>query len=123
MPVFTRLRDGVLVLTVDGDFTANEVRRVAFGAFENAETPAAVPVLLDMSGAAGVSAKSTEEIRATGAIFGAYRDRVTGLAVVAAPDVHHFFTGEGDFAREAGMPVHACHSHADARTWLGTAGA
>lgn len=122
MPVFTRLRDGVLVLTVDGDFTANEVRRVAFGAFESADTPTAVPVLLDMSGAAGVSAKSTEEMQATGAIFGAYRDRITGLAVVAPPDVHHFFTEEGDFASEAGMSVHPCHSHADARSRLGAAG-
>lgn len=123
MPVFTRLRDGVLVLTVDGDFTANEVRRVTFGAFESAGTPTVVPVLLDMSGAAGVSAKSSEEMQATGAIFGAYRDRIKGLAVVAAPDVHHFFTGEGDFAREAGTAVHPCHSHADARTWLGAGGA
>ncbi len=123
MPVFTRLRDGVLVLTVDGDFTSNEVRRVAFGAFDSAETPTAVPVLLDMSGAAGVSAKSTEEMQATGAIFGAYRDRIRGIAVVAAPEVHHFFTDQGDFAREAGMSVHPCHSHADARTWLAATGA
>lgn len=123
MPVFTRLRDGVLVLTVDGDFTANEVRRVAFGAFESAETPTSVPVLLDMSGAAGVSAKSKEEMRAAGAIFGAYRDRITGIAVVAAADAHHFFAADGDFAREAGTQVHACHSHADARTLLGAGGA
>ena len=39
MPVFSRVRDGVLVLTVDGDYTANELRRVGFGAFEAQGTP------------------------------------------------------------------------------------
>jgi hypothetical protein len=118
MPVFTRLREGVLVLTVDGDFTANELRRVAFGAFEEEETPAAVPVLLDMSGAAGLSAKPTEELEAMGAIFGAYRDRITGLAVVAHEEAHGHFAADGHFAQEAGSGVRAFLAHADARAWL-----
>jgi hypothetical protein len=122
MPVFTRLRDGVLVLTVDGDFTANELRRVTFRAFEDTDMPVSVPVLLDMSGAAGVSAASSEELQATAAIFGAYRDRITGLAVVAAADVQSHFSAEGEFAREAGLAVLPCNSHADARAWLETAG-
>lgn len=121
MPVFTRLKDEVLVLTVDGDFTPNEIRRVAFGAFEDAEIPQPVPVLLDMSGAAGLSAKSSEEMQATGAIFGAYRDRITGLAVVAAADVHGHFSAEGEFVREAGLSVQAFNSHAEARDWLSAA--
>ena len=50
MPVFSRVRDGVLVLTVDGDYTANELRRVGFSAFEAEETPHEVPVVLDLSG-------------------------------------------------------------------------
>lgn len=119
MPVFTRMKDGLLVLTVDGDFTANELRRVAFGAFEDAGTPRKVPILLDMSGAAGLSGKSTDELRATGSIFGAYRDRISGLAVVAAAEVHGHFADEGDFAQEAGMATRACNSHAEAREWLG----
>lgn len=119
MPVFTRLRDGVLTLTVDGDFTANELRRVAFRALENPDTPTSVPILLDMSGAAGLSAKSTEELEATGAIFGAYRDRITGLAVVAPADVHPHFVDGGVFAREAGITVHACLAHSEARDRLG----
>ena len=119
MPVFTRLRDGVLELTVDGDFTANEVRRVAFKAFEADDAPPTIPVLLDMSGAAGIAAMSTAEMEATGPIFGAYRDRIAGLGVVASADVHPMFGAEGDFGREAGVAIHACHSHAEARAALG----
>jgi hypothetical protein len=118
MPVFTRYQDGVLVLTVDGDFTANELRRVAFGAFESKDTPREVPVLLDMSGAAGVADKASEETRAMGAIFGAYRDRIRGVGVVVSVDVEERFGDGGDFAREAGVPVQAWHSHAPAREWL-----
>lgn len=120
MPVFTRVRDGVLVLTVDGDYTANELRRVAFKAFEADDTPPTVPILLDMSGAAGLATKSAEELQASGAIFGAYRDRVTGIGVVASPEAHGLFTSDGDFGREAGVAVQACQSHADARDWLAT---
>jgi hypothetical protein len=118
MPVFTRVRDGVLVLTVDGDYTPNELRRVAFGAFEADETPTPVPVLLDLSGAAGLRTKTPEELQASGAIFGAYRDRITRIGVVAAADLHPLFTPEGDFGSEAGVTVHACQSHSDARDWL-----
>ena len=118
MPVFTRFRDDVLVLTVDGDYTANELRRVAFQAFESDETPKSVHVLLDMSGAAGVAAKPEEEMRATGAIFGAYRDRITGLGVVVSADVHSMFQPDADFGDEAGIAVQPCNSHAEAREWL-----
>lgn len=121
MPVFSRVRDGFLVLTVDGDYTANELRRVGFGAFEAAHTPKRVPVVLDLSGAAGLGNKSPAELAATGAIFGAYRDRLTGIAVVAAPDVASLFDAQSDFAHEAGVRVQACQSHADARTWLSQA--
>ena len=122
MPVFSRVRDGVLVVTVDGDYTANELRRIGFGAFEAEQTPERVPVLLDVSGAAGLANKSPADLAATGAIFGAYRDRLTGIAVVAAPDVAALFHEQSDFAHEAGVRVQACPSHAAARDWLGRAG-
>jgi hypothetical protein len=118
MPVFSRVKDGVLVLTVDGDYTANELRRVGFGAFEAHDTAQRVPVMLDLSGAASLAKKSPAEIAATGAIFGAYRDRVAGIAVVASAEALQLF-GEGSvFAGEAGVKVQACQSHADARSWL-----
>jgi hypothetical protein len=118
MPVFARVRDGVLTLTVDGDYTANELRRVGFGAFEADGTPRRVPVLLDLSGAVGLAKKSAADLAATGAIFGAYRDRLTGIAVVASPNVFNLFDGESDFANEAGVRVQACKSHGEARDWL-----
>lgn len=118
MPVFSRVRDGVLVLTVDGDYTANELRRVGLTAFEANNTPKRVPVLLDLSGAAGLARKSPADIAATGAIFGVYRDRLTAIAVVAAQDVLHLFDERSEFASATGVNVQACASHADARGWL-----
>ncbi len=120
MPVFTRVRDGVMVLTVDGDFTANEVRRVAVRAFESGDTPGVVPILLDMSGAAGLADKPSTELSASGAIFGAYRDRILAIGVVASPDAHGIFAPDGDFGTEAGVGVQAWNSHAEAREWLAT---
>lgn len=118
MPVFSRVRDGVLILTVDGDYTANELRRVGFSALEAEDAPAKVPVVLDLSGAAGLANKSPADLATTGAIFGAYRDRLTGIAVVAASAVSGLFDGDSAFAGEAGVRVAVCPSHADAREWL-----
>jgi hypothetical protein len=118
MPVFSRVREGVLVLTVDGDYTVNELRRVGFGAFEAPSTPKRVPVLLDLSGTAALAKKSTDDLSATGAIFGAYRDRLTGIAVVGPADTSSLFDAQSPFAREAGVAVKSCQSHADARSWL-----
>ena len=118
MPVFARVRDGVLVLTVDGDYTANELRRIGSSAFEAESTPQRVPVLLDLSGAAGLAKKSASDVAPSGAIFGAYRDRLVGLAVVAAANVHHLFDDKSDFASLAGVRVFTCQSHTDARAWL-----
>jgi len=118
MPVFTRFRDDVLVLTVDGDFTPNELRRVARDAFHGDGTPMTMPVLLDMSGAAGLSIKSGEDLGAMGAAFGAYRDRISRLAVVAPAETHGLFAGDGDFGGEAGLPLCTCDAHAEARAWL-----
>ncbi|HSH76336.1 MAG TPA: hypothetical protein VLA09_11680 [Longimicrobiales bacterium] len=118
MPVFSRMRDGVLVLTVDGDFTANELHRVGFEALEGEDAPMRLPILLDLSGAAGVSNKPPGELARTGAIFAAHRDRLTGIAVVAAGDVSSLFDGQSDFAHEAGVRVQAFASHDDARSWL-----
>lgn len=119
MPVFSRVRDDVLILTVDGDYTANELRRVGFHAFEADEAPKKVPVLLDLSGAAGLGNKAPADLAATGAIFGAYRDRLIGIAVVAAADVASLFDEQSDFASEAGVRVTVCPSHAEAYEWLG----
>ena len=121
MPVFSRVRDAVLILTVDGDYTANELRRVGFTAFEADEAPTKVPVLLDLSGAAGLGNKSPAELATTGAIFGAYRDRLTGIAVVASADAASLFNAQSDFASEAGVRVEVFASHAEAREWLGAA--
>ena len=71
-----------------------------------------------MSGAAGLEQKSTEELQASGAIFGAYRDRITGIGVLASADLHLLFAPDGDFGREAGVNVQVCQSQADAHEWL-----
>ena len=107
---------------VDGDFTANELRRVAYGAFHEGEIPRVVPILLDMSGAAGVPEKSSEQLQAMGSIFGAYRDRIAGLAVVAPSTVHGIFKDDGDFGKEAGVALFACTAHGEARDWLANQG-
>ena len=118
MPVFSRIKNDVLVLTADGDYTPNELRRVGFKAFESADVRSPTPVILDLSGAAGLGDKSNEDLASTGRIFGAFRDRISGLAVVVSPQFEARFDHGSLFAVEAGGRVHACPSHARAAEWL-----
>lgn len=117
MPVFARMKDTVLVLTVDGDYTPNELRRISVAAIQGAPE-GTIPVLLDMSGAAGMARKSAQDLADTGAIFGVFRERIPGIAVVAPADTHPVFATDSSFARMAGVAVHPFVSHAEARAWL-----
>ena len=118
MPVFTRMKDNILVLTVDGDYTPNEVRRVWLAAFEAHDSDTTIPVLLDLSGAAGLNAKTDGDWEATGAIFGAFADRIHGIAAVVSPEFFDAFQEGSVFQSRAVARVGHFASHADAREWL-----
>jgi hypothetical protein len=118
MPVFSRIRDGILVLTADGDYTPGELARVGATAFGQRDADGSEPVLLDLSGAAGLELKSPEAVAAEGAALAAHRDRISRLAVVVSPRHAHLFDGDGPFAEAAGVRVEPCPSHTAAREWL-----
>lgn len=117
MPVFTRIKHDVLVLTADGDYTAGELERVGARALASAE--AAAPLLLDLSGAAGLEGKDADEIAAAGRAIAGLAAHVSRLAVVVGSRHAPRFDGDSDFARAAGVPTRAWTSYADALAWLG----
>jgi len=119
MPVFTRRKDDVLVLTADGDYTPGELARIGARAFGDPDQPPKGPVVLDLSGAAGLEAKSGESLAAEGAALAAHRDRITRLAVVVAGRLGGLFAPDGPFALAVGVEVQAWPSHRDAIAWLG----
>lgn len=118
MPVFTRIKEDVLVLTADGDYTPGELARVGARAFDDPTTPPAARVLLDLSGAAGLEAKSAEALRAEGTALAPHRDKIARIAVVVASRYSDLFEPGGAFAEAIGVEVRPCPSHTDAITWL-----
>lgn len=118
MPVFSRVKGDVLVLTADGDYTPGELARVGARAFGDREHPGPGPVLLDLSGAAGLDHKSAESLTAEGAALAAHRDRISRLAIVVSSQFADLFSAEGPFAKAVGVEVAACLSHSEAKAWL-----
>ena len=119
MPVFTRLREGVLVVSVDGDFAPGELQRACDRGLDNAETPVPVPVLLDLSGAAGLAMKSPEEAAAAADFFGNRRTVIAHLAVLAPTAAVYELTADGsDFATSAGSDTRAFRDRTSALEWL-----
>lgn len=122
MPVFTRVRDGVLVLTADGDYTPGELQRVGARAFESEDAAAPRPLVLDLSGAAGLETKTDEALRAEGEALAAHRGRISRVAVVVSSRFAERYDGAGAFARSVGVETRACPSHAAALEWVEAGG-
>ena len=119
MPVFTRLRDGVLVVTVDGDYTPGELSRALERGLASDDVPSPVAVLLDMSGAAGVEKNSPDDLRRTGEVFGERQEVLTLVAVLTPSDVAYGLLDSGDaFAASIGIPSRPFRDRAEAIQWL-----
>lgn len=116
MPVFTRHKGDVLVLTADGDYTPGELERVGARALDGREAPS--PVILDLSGAAGLETKSAESLTLDGTALAAQRDRISRLAVVVSSRFADLFAAGGPFVAAVGVDVRAYPSHGDALRWL-----
>ncbi len=105
MPVFHRLQDGVLIVTVDGDFTTGELARKGAEALENESVPDRVGVLLDVSGAASTDA---HEVIAMARVFVEHPTEVPRIAVLGSME-----------ARDAeGVEVRGFYRQAEALEWL-----
>lgn len=118
MPVFARLKDDVLVITADGDYTPGELARVGARAFEEHPSRSVMPVLLDLSGAAGLESKAPEALKEDGTALAAHRDRISRLAVVVASRFTGLFEPEGSFAEAVGVRARQFPAHAEAVSWL-----
>lgn len=118
MPMFTRRKDDVLVLTADGDYTPGELARVCANSLEAHGNPEAGPVLFDLSGAAGLEGKSRDSLAAEGTTLAAHGDRIARLAVVVSTRHADLFAPDGPFALAVGLPTRTFHSHRDATAWL-----
>ena len=119
MPVFTRMRDGVLVVTVDGDYTPGELSRAGERGLASDEIPSPVAVLLDMSGAARLESKSPDDLRLTGEFFGERQEVMTRVAVLTPSDIAYgLLDSGGAFAASTGIPSRPFRDRAQAIEWL-----
>lgn len=119
MPVFTRLRDSVLEVIVDGDFTSGELRRAGTQALQADGLPKPVPLLLDMSGAAGLKGPREDELKQTGGFLHEVAASLGRVAVLAPPEAALFME---EAAEQAGLQARPFGTKADALGWLTGAG-
>lgn len=105
MPVFHRVQDGVMTVTVDGDFTAGELERKSAQALESGEVTERVGVLLDISGAAGAGGMDVTELTRA---FVDHPAQVTRIAVL----------GSADETVDGGVQIKGFYRRAEALDWL-----
>lgn len=105
MPVFHKVQDNTLVVTVDGDFTPDEFERKVGNALNTEDLAARVGVLLDVSGAAGSHASG---IVGMARVFVEHHARVIRIAVL----------GSAVETEANGVEIEGFNSRADALEWL-----
>jgi hypothetical protein len=115
VPVLHQVREGVLVVTVDGDFTPGEIERVGALALEAPDLIRPAFVLLDLSGMSGLSGSSLDGLRPVAEFFAGPRTPVARLAVMASTDVSDAVVEE---ATTSGLESAGFKTKADAMEWL-----
>jgi hypothetical protein len=115
MPVFHSVEGGLLLVTVDGDFTAAEVVRVGGKALESPDLVLPAFVLLDLSGAAVPASAGTAALEPIASFFAGPRAPTARLAVLAAPDIAAAIVGA---AADSGLESRAFQMKSEARDWL-----
>lgn len=119
MPVFVKFESDLVMVVVDGDFTAAEFRRKGHAALDGPDVPHPTPVLVDFSGAAGMARRTPEDLRETVDVFAHRAREVERVALVASRDLEYGFMRMGAvFAASAGFEVSVFRNRAEARTWL-----
>lgn len=119
MPVHHAQAGPILLLAVDGDFTADEVSRVLGQAVGDPATPNPTRVLLDLSGAASLTGKDDNELARTAAYFAAHEQRLGRVAILIPGDlVDHFMRLGTAFAAQPGITAAPFRSRQEAEEWL-----
>ena len=103
MPVYHAHKDGILVVTADGDYTTSEMRRVAAAAVGSPDTQIPVRILLDMSGAATLKSRASDELFELADFFTSLEDKLDAVAVLAPDEASYglmrmgmtLYTGRG----------------------------
>ncbi|GMV07688.1 MAG: hypothetical protein AMXMBFR53_39630 [Gemmatimonadota bacterium] len=110
MPVYTRLNGEALVVTVDGDYTPGELRRVAERGLQAPDTPRPARVLLDMSGAAASPERAAADVAEAVAFLASLAPEVERVAVQTHP------------VRELPGSARVFQTRAEALAWLNEEG-
>jgi len=115
VPILHQVREGVLVVMVDGDFTPGEIERVGARALEAPDLIHPAFVLLDLSGASGLGLDSLGRLKPVAEFFAGPQTPVARLAVMASSDVARAVVDE---AAASGLEAEGFKSRAAAMDWL-----
>jgi len=119
MPVRYFVTGEILVVMVEGDYASEELRRVGDAAVRAPGLPHPAPVLLDMSKAAGLNARSGRQLRATAAFFAERADRIRRIAILAPTDLSYGLMRMGaTFGETMGLVVGVFRSLDEAMRFL-----
>jgi len=121
VPVFHAQKEGVLVITVDGDYTSGELQRVGARALASPDVPAPARILLDVSGAAGLGNRSGAELMETADFFASMGLALSAVAILAPDDESHRLMRMGmTLYADRGIQAEVFRDRTGAMAWLAT---
>ena len=119
MPVTYTVVDGLLVVTATGEYPPEELRRVRAAGLADPATPKPARVLLDVTGAASVRSRSSQELRASAGYFASFEDGIERVAVLATDDLGYgLMRMASTFSEHQGLETAVFRTFEEARDWL-----
>jgi len=125
MPVTYEFEGDLLILTMAGTYSGNEVLRTYVAALEDPACPPRVEILVDVSRSESLASRGAEELQAMNELAAPYADRIgRRYAVVASPGVLFGMSRMGTtFSEAVGITGRVFTSRAAALEWLRTGAA
>ena len=123
MGVEYQIKDGVLMLSFEGQYTPEDVTERFLAAMKDPACPRPVAMLVDVSRSDVLATRPAVEIRKVAEFLGPYADRIGGRCAVVAPaDVQFGLSQMGSVHTErVGVRSRVFRSREDALTWLKSA--
>ena len=119
MPLSYGITQGILVVTVEGEYTPDEFREVGSAGVKDPSTPKPARVLLDAPGSSSLKDRSPQDLRATAAFFAALGD-IHRVAILATDDLTFGLMRMGSsFSDNLGLETNVFRSRDEAMDWLG----
>jgi hypothetical protein len=120
MPVTYRFDATIVIITLSGEYSMEDIRTTILSALADAQCPTSPCILMDLSESRSIYNRSKEDVKVLSHSLASLAARFNNrIALVAPDDLPYGLMRMGSvFSAEAGFEPEVFRTYAEARTWI-----